>query len=139
MRWRKIQQMTHKGNQTPEEKSSDKNDILYYPKELMSERSEPVFDKKGQRKMFFPFREMKGDDEYKKVLETINHVENENKFELRDTLLTKLNWNCKMRKKQNSNIQELSSKTYTNLIATSIKWIEKGTKAPTIIKRYVLK
>jgi hypothetical protein len=95
-----------------------------------------VFDKAGNRKMFFPFREMKDDEEFKKILDTLKHSQKETRFQPRDTLLTKLNWNCKMRNKQVLNIQEQSSKTYTELIATSRQWVQKTKKVPTIIKRY---
>ncbi len=119
-------------NHDKSRESMTEDDILYFPHDLMRETSQPVFDKSGRRKMFFPFREMRSDEAYLKLTERFKGGTNENPTE---ALKTKLNWNSKVHSKQKNAIRELSTKTYTDLMASAQMWKVKTKKNPVVIKR----
>lgn len=132
-----MHQQKKDGKHTPDEKSTENNnDVLFYPKELISERSEPVFNKRGERQMFFPFRDMKEDPKFEKLLEVLKKDNLNMTGSLKETLYTKLNWNSKMVKKQHKAVNEISTKTFDKLMSSTREWKEKTKKVPTIIKRY---
>lgn len=106
--------------------------MLYYPNEIMKENSEPIFDKRGNRKMFFPFREIKQEETYQKLTDRIKNAKKVNPTE---ALQTKLNWNSKIQSKQSQAIKEMSTKTFTELMTTARQWKIKTQRNPIVIKR----
>lgn len=106
--------------------------MIFYHNEVMRENSEPVFDKHGQRKMFFPFRELRNDEVYSKLNEKLAQSKRSNPTE---ALQTKLNWNARMQSKQKQAVKEISTRTFSELMTTARQWKVKTQKNPVVIKR----
>ena len=133
MRKKSIKRLPQLEEEGSEEKSVDHNDVLYYPQNIMNEKLEPIFDKAGNKKMFFPFREMRSDEAYLKITERLKA---DKKVKPTEALITKLNWNSKVHNKQTKVIKEMSTRTFSNLVTTARQWKVKTSKIPIIIRRY---
>lgn len=114
------------------EGANEDDDILYFPHEFLREKSQPVLDKAGRPKMFFPFKELKSDEAYLQLTEKLNEGSVKKPTE---ALKTKLSWNSKVHTKQTNAVREMSTKTYSEIMTSALQWKIKTKRNPVIIKR----